>query len=151
MPSFETKRIVRHCAANMFDLVADVEQYPKFVPLCESLTVRGRKTLAGGHEVLVADMTVAYKFVRETFTAKVTLERERLKILVEYLDGPVSELENLWTFNPLDENSSEVVFDLSYEFKSKTFASLMGAVFDRAFRKFAAAFEARANEVYGVS
>ncbi|MEP3266079.1 MAG: SRPBCC family protein [Hyphomicrobiales bacterium] len=151
MPSFETHHIVRHSMANMFDLVADVEQYPKFLPLCESLNVRGRKTMPDGREVLVADMTVAYKLVRETFTTKVTFDREGSKILVEYLDGPVSELENLWTFKEIDATTTEVLFHITYEFKSRTFAALMGAVFDRAFRKFAAAFEARADEVYGVS
>lgn len=151
MPSFETHHIVRHSVANMFDLVADVEQYPKFLPLCESLNVRGRKTMPDGREVLVADMTVAYKLVRETFTTKVTFDREGPTIFVEYLDGPVSELENLWTFKKVDEKTTEVVFHLTYEFKSRTFAALMGAVFDRAFRKFASAFEERANEVYGVS
>ena len=151
MPSFETQHIVRHSVANMFDLVADVEQYPKFLPLCESLNVRGRKTMPDGREVLVADMTVAYKLVRETFTTKVTFDREGSKILVEYLDGPVSELENLWKFKKVDEKITEVVFHLTYEFKSRTFAALMGTVFDRAFRKFASAFEERANEVYGVS
>lgn len=151
MPSFETRHIVNHSLVNMFDLVTDVEQYPKFLPLCESLNVRGRKVMDDGREVLVADMTVAYKLVRETFTTKVTFDREGDKILVEYLDGPVSELENLWTFKHIDDKTTEVVFHLAYEFKSRTFAALMGAVFDRAFRKFAAAFEARADEVYGVS
>lgn len=151
MPSFETQHIVHHSLTNMFDLVADVEQYPKFVPLCESLNVRGRKVMGYGREVLVADMTVAYKLVRETFTTKVTFDRESSKILVEYLDGPVSELENLWTFKRIDEKTTEVMFHLTYEFKSRTFAALMGAVFDRAFRKFAFAFEERANEIYGVS
>lgn len=150
MPSFQTQRTVRHSAASMFDLVADVERYPKFVPLCEKLSVRGRKTMPDGREVLVADMTVAYKLLRETFTTKVTLDREKSEILVEYLDGPVSELENLWRFNEMGEGVSEVVFHLDYEFKSRTFAALMGSVFDHAFRRFAAAFEKRADEIYGI-
>ena len=89
MPQFSTTRRVRHAAADMFDLVADVERYPEFVPLCRSLTVRAR-TREGGKDVIVADMTVAYKFVRETFTSRVTLDRANLEILVEYLEGPFS-------------------------------------------------------------
>lgn len=149
MPSFQTKRTVKHTLGNMFDLVADVDKYPQFVPLCENLTVRGRKTMPDGREILVADMTVAYKLFRETFTTKVTLDREKSEILVEYLDGPVSELENRWTFQASGNQHTDVFFNLDYEFKSRTFAALMGAVFDRAFRRFAEAFEARADVVYG--
>lgn len=148
MPSFETTRRVKHSASNMFNLVADVEKYPEFVPLCETLVVRGRKTRPDGTEILVADMTVAYKVFRETFTTKVTLNREANEILVEYLDGPVSELENRWRFVGEGEDASNVIFKLDYEFKSRAFAALMGTVFDRAFRRFAEAFEDRADKVY---
>ena len=85
MPLFSSKRRVRHSANEMFDLVADVERYPEFVPLCQSLKVRKRTTAADGKEVLVADMTVSFKLVRETFTSRVTLDRPNLKIFVEYL------------------------------------------------------------------
>ena len=78
MPEFRTTRRVAHSAEEMFDLVADVERYPEFVPFCERLTVRGRKS-EGGREMLVADMTIGYKLVRETFTSKVTLDREALE------------------------------------------------------------------------
>ena len=90
---------------------------------------------------LVADMTVAYKLIRETFTSRVTLDRPNLKILVEYLDGPFSRMENRWTFHPPAENACEVEFFIDYEFKSRALAMLMGAMFDAAFRRFAAAFE----------
>ncbi|WP_249689772.1 type II toxin-antitoxin system RatA family toxin [Stappia sp. WLB 29] len=149
MPSFQTVHKVAHSSDDMFALVADVEKYPEFVPLCEKLQVRGRKDLGGGREVLVADMTVAYKLFRETFTSRVTLEPANRRILVEYLDGPFRHLENVWTFKPLGEDACEVGFDISYEFKSRTLSALMSAMFDRAFRKFSDAFEARADVVYG--
>lgn len=150
MPQFETRHKVKHTASDMFALVADVEAYPKFVPLCESLRVRGRQPLEDGRTILVADMTVAYKVFRETFTSRVTLVPDERTILVEYLDGPFRKMENRWTFRPLGEKSCEVGFYISYEFKSRTLGALMGAVFDRAFHRFAGAFEARADEVYGV-
>ena len=78
MPQFRTTRRVRHCAEKMFDLVADVERYPKFVPLCRSLKVRKRIPKPERVEILVADMTVAYKFVHESFTSRVTLDRPNL-------------------------------------------------------------------------
>jgi len=132
----------------MFDLVADVERYPEFVPLCRSLKVRKRIPQPEGVEVIIADMTVAYRFVRETFTSRVTLDRPNLQILVEYLQGPFSRLENRWAFHPTGEQTCEGEFCISYDFKSLTLAFLMGAMFDAAFRRFTAAFERRADVVY---
>ncbi len=134
----------------MFDLVADIEKYPEFVPLCRALRVR-RRDGTNGVEVLSANMTVAYKLLQETFTSRVTLDRPNLKIQVEYLDGPFSQLDNRWTFRPLGEHECEVEFFIAYEFKSRTLGLLMGAMFDTAFRKFAEAFERRADVVYGVT
>jgi coenzyme Q-binding protein COQ10 len=149
MPQFSTTRRVQHSAADMFDLVADVERYPQFVPLCQSLAVRRRSKEGEGREVIVAEMTVAYKFIRETFTSRVTLERPNMTILVEYLEGPFRRMNNRWSFRPVSETSCEVEFFLAYEFRSRTLGVLMGSVFDAAFRRFATAFERRADQVYG--
>ena len=94
-------------------------------------------------------MTVSFKLVRETFTSRVTLDRPNLKIMVEYLKGPFSNLENRWTFEPKSETDCDVGFFLSYEFRSRMLAMLMGTMFDTAFQRFAAAFEKRADAVYG--
>ncbi|WP_407174300.1 type II toxin-antitoxin system RatA family toxin [Bradyrhizobium sp. STM 3562] len=149
MPRFASKRLVPHSAEQMFDLVADVERYPEFVPLCHSLTVRQRTKRPDGTEVVVADMTVSFKLVRESFTSQVTLDRPDRKILVEYLRGPFRSLENRWTFEPRGEDACEVGFYLAYEFKSRMLATLMGAMFDTAFARFSAAFEKRADAIYG--
>jgi len=148
MPQFSTARRVQHSATDMFALVADVERYPEFVPLCRELKVRRRTVQAEGVEVLTADMTVAYKMIRETFTSKVTLDRPRLRILVEYLNGPFRQMENHWIFRPISEHTSEIEFFISYEFRSRMLGAVMGAVFDVAFRKFAEAFERRADVVF---
>jgi coenzyme Q-binding protein COQ10 len=149
MPHFSTKRRVNHSAADMFDLVADVERYPEFVPLCRDLKVRQRTPAGEGAETVIADMTVAYKLIHETFRSRVTLDRPKLQILVEYLQGPFSHMQNRWTFRPTGDTSCEVEFFINYEFRSRTLGILMGAMFDAAFRRFAAAFEARADKVYG--
>jgi coenzyme Q-binding protein COQ10 len=149
MPQFSTTRQVAHSAADMFDLVADVEHYPDFVPLCRSLSVRKRTSAGEGREIIVADMTIAYKIVRETFSSRVTLDREKLEILVEYLEGPFQKMNNRWSFRPAGEGACEVEFFIIYEFRSRTLGMLMGSVFDAAFRRFAAAFERRADVVYG--
>jgi coenzyme Q-binding protein COQ10 len=149
MPSFHTTRLVPHSAAEMFALVADVESYPRFVPLCRALRVRRREE-KDGKVTLVADMTVGYKAIWETFTSRVTCDRAKLKILVEYVEGPFKHLENLWIFHDRNEGRAcTVEFYIRYEFKSHFLSTLMGGMFDAAFRKFTAAFENRADVIYG--
>lgn len=133
----------------MFDLVADVEHYPQFVPLCKSLKVRRRIEGPEGVQIVVADMTVSFKLVEERFTSRVTLDRANLQILVEYLEGPFRRLENRWEFHPVQEKLCDVKFFISYEFRSRALGLLMGAMFDTAFRRFSDAFEKRADVVYG--
>jgi coenzyme Q-binding protein COQ10 len=149
MPQFATKRRVRHAASNMFDLVADVQKYPEFVPLCSAMRVRSRSDRDDGTTVMVAEMTVAYKLIRQTFTSRATLDKPKLTILVEYLDGPFSHMQNRWAFHATGDDTCEVEFFIDYEFKSRTFAVLMGAMFETVFRRMAAAFEQRADVVYG--
>ena len=149
MPSFRDERRVRHKAVEMFDLVADIERYPEFVPLCTALRVRHRRPERDGRETLVADMTVGYKVIRERFTSRVMLDKPRLKVVVEYIDGPFSHLENIWTFRDEADRGSRIGFFIDYEFRSRTLGSVMGSLFDTAFRKFARAFEERADAIYG--
>jgi coenzyme Q-binding protein COQ10 len=147
MPHYVTTYPVRHSPEQMFDLVADVERYPEFVPMCSMLTVRRRTTGVNGSEVLLADMAIGYKMIRERFTSRVALDRANLKILVEYVDGPFSHLENRWTF-AASPKGCDVTFDIDYAFRSRTFQMLVGTVFDTVVRKMVEAFEARANQIY---
>jgi|SRR5690348_1252449 len=149
MPQFKTRRRVGHSASNMFDLVADVERYPEFVPLCAGMRLKSRTDKGEGRSVIVAVMTVAYKLIHQSFTSRATLDRNDLTILVEYLDGPFSRMQNRWAFHPVSENACEVEFFIDYEFRSRTFGVVAGAVFDTVFRRMAAAFEKRADAVYG--
>jgi len=148
MPSFQSSREVRFTPQQMFDLVADIEAYPQFLPLCEGLAIRRRLTNEAGQQVMVADMSVGYKSVRETFTSRVTLVPDSMDILVSYLEGPFSHLDNRWHFDPSDAGC-KVSFYIDYEFKNRMLGVLMGAMFDKAFRKFSEAFEQRAGEIYG--
>jgi coenzyme Q-binding protein COQ10 len=150
MPHFVTTRIVPHSAQQMFDLVADVARYPEFVPMCTALKVRRSTTGVNGSEVLLADMSIGYKMIRENFTSRVALDRKAMKILVEYVDGPFSHLENRWSFVPTPQGC-EVEFDIDYAFRSRTFQMLVGTVFDTVVRKMIEAFEARADALYGRS
>jgi coenzyme Q-binding protein COQ10 len=149
MPKFDTTRPVAHRAEQMFDLVADVESYPQFLPMCESLKVRSRKE-RDGKTLLIADMTVGYKLIRETFTSQVLLKPDEKIIETKYIDGPFRYLDNRWQFVAGDSPEHSVVkFYIDYEFKSRTLGFLMGSMFDIAFRKFTEAFEKRADAIYG--
>lgn len=131
----------------MFALVADVEKYPEFLPMCEALTIRSKKEREG-KTLLIADMTVGYKAIRETFTSQVLLDPEDLKIDVKYIDGPFKYLDNRWAFEDT-KDGSDVAFFIDYQFKSRILGAVMGAMFDRAFHMFSEAFEKRAEAVYG--
>ncbi|WPP05565.1 type II toxin-antitoxin system RatA family toxin [Methylocella tundrae] len=148
MPSFRTTRRVRHSATEMFDLVADIEAYPQFVPLCRGLEIR-RRTENDGVVTKVADMSVGYRAIRETFTSRVACDPAKREIFVEYIDGPFRHLENRWSFREQASGVCVVEFEIAYEFKSRALSLLMGGMFDTAFRKFSEAFERRADVVYG--
>lgn len=147
MPKFKTTRVVNHTADQMFSLVADVEAYPQFLPMCEALNVRSRRE-RDGKTLLVADMTVGYRAIHETFTSQVLLRPADNEIDVSYIDGPFRYLENRWLFEAREVGRSAVHFSIDYEFKSRILGAVMGTMFDRAFRTFAEAFERRADALY---
>lgn len=148
MERFQTRRRVPYSPRQMYDLVADVDRYPEFLPLCEGMRVRSRKA-SGEQEILIADMTMGYKAIRETITSQVTLDPTEPKVNVAYLSGPFSKMENRWRFKPLADGGCDVEFYIAYELKSSVLGFLVSQLFDKAFRRFASAFEARARAVYG--
>jgi len=150
MPSFQTKRPVPYGPQAMVDLVADVEAYPQFLPLCDSLTVLSRSAAEPGIETIVARMGVGYGPLQESFTSRITINRALHQIDVTHIDGPFRQLDNRWRFVP-SRSGCLVEFSITYEFRSFALQLLLGNMFDRAFRKFAEAFESRARTLYGPS
>lgn len=148
MHVYEAKHPVAHSADDMYALVTEVEAYPQFLPLVEGLTITRREQV-GDKQMLVATMQVGYKLIRERFTTKVTLNPDQREILVEYLNGPFSHLENRWCFLPRADGGADVYFYIAYSFRSRLFERVVGGVFDKAVRKYTDAFEARADAVYG--
>ena len=149
MHVYETTHPVAHSADEMFALVANIEDYPKFLPLCEALKIMRREEEAGGKDVLVATMTVGYGMIHESFTTRVHLDRSARTILVEYLDGPFNFLENRWHFEPTGASGCAVRFYIAYAFRSRLFERLVGGLFAKAVERYASAFEARADAIYG--
>lgn len=149
MPTFSIQRRVPFSAEQMYALVADIERYPEFLPLCTGLTVTSRAKTADGDDELTARMSVGYKSIAESFTTQVTLKPADMRVDVAYLDGPFRRLDNRWRFVGDGATGSVVDFFIDYEFRSPMLGVLVGAMFDQAFRKFAEAFENRARVVYG--
>ncbi len=127
----------------MFDLVADVGRYAEFLPWVIATRVRSNTETQ-----MIADMLVGFKALREKFTSRVDKVRPR-EIVVHYVDGPLKDLDNRWVFTPLGPNRCEIEFRVDFSFRNAIFERLAGQYFDRAFRKMVAAFETRANELYG--
>ena len=138
----ETRRLP-YSAAQMFDLVADVKRYGEFLPWVIATRVR-----SDSETEMVADMAAGFKSLRESFTSRVAKDRPR-EIAVHYVDGPLSDLDNVWTFREIDEHSCEIAFAVDFQFRNKVNQALAGRYFDRAFRKMVEAFEARAQALYG--
>lgn len=143
MPKHAETRRLPYTPEQMFDLVADVGRYQQFLPWVIGTRLRSRSETA-----LVADLVVGFKMLRETFTSKVLLERPH-HVRVEYLEGPLKYLHNDWRFEPAPDGGTLVHFKVDFEFRSRVFEALAGAVFGEALRKMIGAFEARAQQLYG--
>lgn len=143
MASHAEKRVLPHSPEHLFDLVADVERYPEFLPWCIGARIRSRS-----EERLVADLIIGFKGIRESFTSDVTLDRAALRIDVAYREGPFRYLKNHWVFLPHAEGC-EIDFYVDFEFRSKLLERLIGMLFGEAVRRMVAAFETRANALYG--
>jgi len=147
LPSFKTVRHVSFTPREMFEVVADVERYPEFLPLCEGLTVHERKVSETG-STLTATMTVGYKAITERFKTHVTIDPEAGVIRVRHLDGPFTHLNNEWRFVAAG-SGCDVHFAIDYAFRSAMLSLIVGAAFDKAVRSYTDAFEARARALYG--
>lgn len=147
MPTHSETRKLPYTAQQMYDLVADVGAYPKFLPWCAAARIRAR-TPKGDHEVMEADLVISFKVFRERFGSRVVLWPEQMKIDTEYLDGPFRYMKSDWTFRDA-EGGCEVDFFVDFEFKNAVLQGIIGVVFNEAMQRIVRAFERRAAELYG--
>ena len=146
MPTHTEKRIMPYTAKQLYDLVADVETYPDFLPWCAATRIR--KVTKDSHKTIIeADLIIAFKVFRERFGSRVTLKAEKFSIDVEYLDGPFKYLNNHWIFRDVD-GGCEADFFVDFEFKSRVLQALIGVVFNEAMQRIVKAFEMRADDLY---
>lgn len=151
MPIHRETKELPWTAAQMFDLVADVAQYPKFLPWCAAARIRSRKPLEGGDagaEVMEADLVISFKVFRESFGSRVTLWPRR-RIDTEYIDGPFRYMKSTWGFSDRAEGGCNVDFFVDFEFRNAILQGIIGIVFNDAMQRIVRAFERRATDLYG--
>jgi len=142
MPRHQEKRELPFRPEQLFDLVADIERYPEFIPWC-----KGARILARADNTVTADLIIGYKMFHEKFTSTVTLDRPEA-ISVKYMKGPLAHLTNEWRFEALDDDGCELSFEVDFDFRSPLLAGVMEMFFEKAISKMAAAFEHRAYAIY---
>ena len=142
MPTYAERRRLPYSAKQLYDLVADVENYPKFLPWC----VAARNRRYEGN-VLISDLVIGFKMLRERFTSRVTLGDGRID--VAYVEGPFKYLTNHWIFEQQEDGGTIIDFYVDFEFRSKMLQAIMGALFNEAVKVMVGAFERRARQIYG--
>ncbi|WP_416368425.1 type II toxin-antitoxin system RatA family toxin [Tritonibacter mobilis] len=148
MPTHSETRPMPYSAQQMYDLVADVASYPKFLPWCAAARIRSR-TPEGASEVMEADLVISFKVFRERFGSRVVLHPEEHKIDTEYLDGPFRYMKSNWAFQDREDGGCDVSFFVDFEFKNAVLQGIIGVVFNEAMQRIVRAFERRAAELYG--
>ena len=143
MPTHAEKRHLPYTHKQLYDLVADVESYPQFLPWCRGCRITRREG-----NIFYADLIIGYKMLRESFSSRVTsLESDHIH--VEYLSGPMKYLSNHWRFLPEDDGTCTIDFYVEFEFKNPLLQNLINMFFNEAVKRMVSAFEARAAELYG--
>ena len=143
MPTHAEQRVLPYTPEQLFDLVADVERYPDFLPWCVACRIRERE-----RQVILADLVIGFKLFRERFSSRVTLDRPR-RIHVAYTEGPLKYLNNHWTFESQGGGHSLIDFNIDFEFHARLMQSLMAILFNEAVKVMVSAFEKRATQLYG--
>ena len=144
MPTHAEKRYLPYTPDQLFELVADVERYPEFLPWCVAARIRKREG-----DVFFADLVIGFKMIRERYTSKVALDRPGNRIDVHYTEGPFHHLDNHWIFRPAEDGGTNIDFFVDFEFRSKLLQKVIGALFNEAVRLMVASFEKRARQLYG--
>ncbi len=143
MPTHAEERLLPYTPEQLFDLVADIERYPEFLPWCVGARVRERTAT-----VITADLLIGFKMVRERFTSRVVLDRPR-RIDVSYAHGPFRHLSNHWNFIAVPGGQCVIDFYVDFEFHSRMLQKIIELLFNEAVKRMVDAFEARARQLYG--
>ena len=143
MPTHAERRVLPHTPEQLFDIVADIERYPEFLPWCVATRIKTREG-----NLITADVVIGFKMFRERFTTRNVLDRPR-RIDVTYHEGPFKYLNNHWLFEPVGEGSCDLDFYIDFEFRSRLLQMAVGVLFNEAVKVMVSSFEKRAKAIYG--
>ena len=144
MPTHAEQRVLPYTPEQLFALVADVERYPEFLPWCVGARVRERQP-----DLIVADLIIGFRMFREHFTSRVKLDPPH-RIDVSYAEGPFKYLNNHWVFERVP-GGCRIDFFVDFEFHSRILQRVIELLFHEAVRRMVAAFEHRAQQLYGMT
>ena len=149
MPKHFEKKIVNFTAKQMYELVADIDNYREFLPWCNDSKIIGVTNIDSEKKTLIADLEIGYKDLVYTYRSNVLLNNQELTIKVDFIHGPFKNLDNSWIFKKIDDQSCEIEFFIDFELNVGVLNLLISKFFDKAFKKMVNSFENRANQIYG--
>jgi coenzyme Q-binding protein COQ10 len=149
MPKHFEKKIVNFTAKQMYELVADIDNYREFLPWCNDSKIIEVTNIDNEKKTLIADLEIGYKDLVYTYRSNVLLNNQELTIKVDFVHGPFKNLDNSWIFKKIDDQSCEIEFFIDFELNVGVLNLLISKFFDKAFRKMVNSFENRANQIYG--
>jgi coenzyme Q-binding protein COQ10 len=149
MPKHFEKKIVNFTAKQMYELVADIDNYREFLPWCNDSKIIEVTNIDNEKKTLIADLEIGYKDLVYTYRSNVLLDNQELTIKVDFVHGPFKNLDNSWIFKKVDDQSCEIEFFIDFELNVGVLNLLISKFFDKAFKKMVNSFENRANQIYG--
>ena len=149
MPKHFEKKTVNFTAKQMYELVADIDNYREFLPWCNDSKIIEVTNINNEKKTLIADLEIGYKDLVYTYRSNVLLNNQELTIKVDFVHGPFKNLDNSWIFKKIDDQSCEIEFFIDFELNVGVLNLLISKFFDKAFKKMVNSFENRANQIYG--
>ena len=146
MPNASIKKIIPCKKIDLINMILDIEKYPEFVPWCLSGKVHRKEDMKDMIE-MEADLTVGKKFLNQTYKSHVTYYKNKDKIIVSNIGGPLKHLKNEWKIREVN-NQSEVSFEIDFEIKNVFYNMIMQKSFDKGLNEIASAFEKRAISLF---
>ena len=143
MTTIHRSAIVSYSAHQMFELVADIPAYPKFLPWCG-----GARIVSTQGDEVIAAIDIAYSGVHRTFSTRNLLQRDKM-MEIQLLEGPFSYLQGFWQFKALDEQSSKISLDLEFDVANRIVGLVLTPVFSNIANQLVDRFHRRATDLYG--
>ena len=147
MPKASIKRLIECKKKNLIDLVLDIEKYPEFIPFCYDAKIYKNEN-KGDFKIIIADLSIGKGPFKDTYRSDVKFNKKNNSIHVKNIDGPLNHLTNIWNFKEINNNMTEVTFDIDFEIKNKFLNTIMEVSFQFGLEKIADSFQKRAEDLF---